>query len=776
MTDIPTVRLLIVEDNPVDVLWLKAELSGLKTAVFDIAHSSTLGEAVGRLKEEEFHLVLLDLGLPDGQGLDTFLHIEKQAPDTPIVVISGLDDESLALEAVRKGAQDYLVKDKWDGFLLSRSIAYAIERQRLIVQLRDTERSLCLSQESAKRSNRALRALTQCNHALIHATEESDFLQEVCRLIVETGGYRMAWIGMAMHDLNRSVKPVAVAGFVDGYLDAVSITWSNGETGRGPTGNAIRSGVPHINRNTLTDPDFFLWRPEALKRGYASSIALPLVGRDRIVGALTIYASDEDAFDEEELKLLTQLADDVGYEQRILEMRAEKEEADEALHGSEERFQAMFEGAEDAIYIKDRDLRLTHVNPSMARIFSRPASSLVGLRTDDLFPKEVALHVRGIDLRVLAGEIVEEERTLPVGGTSITFSILTVPLRDTTGAITGLCGVCRDITDWKRSVDQLSLAASAYPSRAMQAVLRQSEVAARKDSTLLLLGESGSGKDYLARYIHEHSLRATGPYFSINCSAVMPGLAESELFGHEKGAFTGAHGRKRGLLELAEGGTLLLNEIGELPLPLQAKLLTFLDTRKFTRVGGEREVSVNARLIAATNRDLDKEVEEGRFRKDLFYRINVFSLSIPPLRERLEDIPLLVQELLTGLQRELQITALPITDSRTMESLKGYHWPGNVRELRNVLERALIVSDGKHLRVHLPTSKPEQTEPGFEVRLDPHRSLHEVTDEVIHLLCTEALRVSRGNKKRAAQILRISRDSLYRYMAKFGMDMNGTDG
>ena len=177
--------------------------------------------------------------------------------------------------------------------------------------------------------------------------------------------------------------------------------------------------------------------------------------------------------------------------------------------------------------------------------------------------------------------------------------------------------------------------------------------------SVLLLGESGTGKDYLARFIHNHSSRAEGPFFAINCAAVSPELAESELFGHESGAFTGARGRKRGLLELAQQGTLLLNEIGELLPALQAKLLTFLDTRSFTRVGGEVNVSVDARLIAATNRDLEKEVSEGRFRNDLFYRLNVLSIRVPALRERIEDIPILAREIIALLVAEMDLSYTP---------------------------------------------------------------------------------------------------------------------
>ena len=299
------------------------------------------------------------------------------------------------------------------------------------------------------------------------------------------------------------------------------------------------------------------------------------------------------------------------------------------------------------------------------------------------------------DLRVLDGESVEELRTVSIGGGALVWNIARIPMRNAAGEIVGLCGIARDVTAWQRPQKPMLKDKVPYGSKSMQAALEMAGIAAARESIVLLLGESGSGKDHLAKWIHEHSRRANGPYFSINCAAIAPELAESELFGHEKGSFTGAVGRKRGLLELAEGGTLLLNEIGDLALRLQAKLLTFLDTRKFTRVGGEKEITVNARLIAATNRDLEKDVEAGRFRKDLFFRINVMSIEVPPLRNRPEDIPVLVQEILSKIQSELQLHDIPEIAPSALEKLKRYNWPGNVRELRNVLERALILSDGR---------------------------------------------------------------------------------
>ena len=203
----------------------------------------------------------------------------------------------------------------------------------------------------------------------------------------------------------------------------------------------------------------------------------------------------------------------------------------------------------------------------------------------------------------------------------------------------------------------------------MRSTLRSARLAAQTDTIVLLTGESGAGKDHIARYIHDHSKRAHGPFFSINCAAVSPELAESELFGYESGAFTGSKGPKRGLLELAEGGTILLNEIGELSPSLQAKLLTFLDTRQFTRVGGVKLFTVNARLIAATNRNLEKEVKHNRFRQDLFYRLDVFSIEVPPLRQRTEDIPGLVGDMVADLSSKLGLDSVPQIDPKALKAL-----------------------------------------------------------------------------------------------------------
>ncbi len=309
-----------------------------------------------------------------------------------------------------------------------------------------------------------------------------------------------------------------------------------------------------------------------------------------------------------------------------------------------------------------------------------------------------------------------------------------------------------------------------FVSETMKHTLNQARQVAQSDSIILLLGESGSGKDFLARYVHDHSRRSNGPFFTVNCAAVSPGLAESELFGHEPGAFTGARGRKRGLLELAEGGTLLLNEVGELSTSMQAKLLTFLDTRSFTRVGGETHIIVNARLIAATNRELDKEVIAGTFRSDLFYRLNVLSIKIPPLRRRIEDLPILIREIMSQLAEEMALPHLPELDEETVQILSGYNWPGNVRELRNVVERGLMLSESGNFNLSVLGLEGAQEEWSYTVGFPKNRSIHDITRDMKRSLVSEALRRSKGSKQDAATLLGISRHALAHQLKAVGLD------
>jgi formate hydrogenlyase transcriptional activator len=242
-------------------------------------------------------------------------------------------------------------------------------------------------------------------------------------------------------------------------------------------------------------------------------------------------------------------------------------------------------------------------------------------------------------------------------------------------------------------------------SPALRQVLKLVETVAASDSTVLLLGETGTGKELIARAVHEHSRRRSRTFVKLNCAAIPTGLLESELFGHEKGAFTGAIAQKIGRLELADQGTLFLDEVGDIPVEIQPKLLRALQEREFERLGSTHTKKVNVRLVAATNRDLEKMIEERQFRGDLYYRLNVFPIQIPPLRERQEDIPLLVRYFAEKFARQMQkpIDSIP---TETMSKLQRWHWPGNIRELENLIERAVILTTGSALHVPLPEIKP----------------------------------------------------------------------
>jgi transcriptional regulator with GAF, ATPase, and Fis domain len=272
----------------------------------------------------------------------------------------------------------------------------------------------------------------------------------------------------------------------------------------------------------------------------------------------------------------------------------------------------------------------------------------------------------------------------------------------------------------------------------------------------------------VASSIHRNSRRKQAPFIKLNCVAIPPDLLESELFGHEKGAFTGATARKPGKFELANGGTIFLDEIGDMPLALQAKILRVLQEKEFDRVGGTRTVQVDVRIICATNQDLAEMVAEGRFREDLYYRINVFALQLPPLRERKEDIPLLVDDFLAHTVPEARIS------SEALQRLIGYAWPGNVRELQNTVERAAVLSQGQNIDVaHLPDnmSRAFDHTPMVDRQNDAPLSLDDKLKEIEKSLIIDALKHTQGIQVRAAEDLGINQRSLWHRIKKYQIDV-----
>jgi two-component system response regulator AtoC len=291
-------------------------------------------------------------------------------------------------------------------------------------------------------------------------------------------------------------------------------------------------------------------------------------------------------------------------------------------------------------------------------------------------------------------------------------------------------------------------------------------VAGSPASTVLLMGESGTGKDLAAKVIHYNSGRAAKPFMNITCSALPDALLESELFGHERGAFTDARQQKMGLLESADGGTVFLDEIGEMVPGLQAKLLRFLEEKAFKRVGGSADIRVDARVIAATNRDLEEAVREGKFREDLYYRLNVMQIRIPPLREHASDVPSLVTFYLDIFNREFRKQVRGATDE-AMTQLRSYRWPGNIRELRNAVERAMLLADGEWLALeHFPMSGSRRAPAqGFEL---PEDGIS--LESVERALVVQALTRTAWNQTKAAALLGLNRDQIRYRVEKFGLE------
>ncbi len=410
----------------------------------------------------------------------------------------------------------------------------------------------------------------------------------------------------------------------------------------------------------------------------------------------------------------------------------ERKKTEEVLRASENRFRSLFEFSPDAIVATDADGRIAELNDQVTKFFGYGRAELLGQPVEMLIPERFrSAHPRH------RKEYSSEPRTRPMGiglelqgrrkdGTEFPVEIMLSPVETPGGRV--VLSVIRDLSEKKQAEEELerrarenqyleeelntihNFAEIIGESLGLKRVLKQVETVAATDVTVLILGETGTGKDLIARAIHNLSSRQGQTLVKLNCAAIPTGLLESELFGHEKGAFTGAISQKVGRLELAHRGTLFLDEVGDLPLELQPKLLRALQEKEFERLGGTRTIPVDARLIAATNRNLEKLVADREFRSDLYYRLRVFPITIPPLRERREDIPLLVRYFVSKHSRRLNrhIETIP---PDIMKALTRWDWPGNIRELENFIERAVILSSGPALRaplaeLEMPSSAP----------------------------------------------------------------------
>ncbi|MBW8040117.1 MAG: sigma-54-dependent Fis family transcriptional regulator [Planctomycetes bacterium] len=562
------IKVLLVEDNRLDILSTRKMLTGWKDSPFEVECASLLSEAIERLEKERFDAVLLDLGLPDSFGLETFTSMRAQAAHVPIVVLTGQDDEELSMNALQHGAQDYLIKGDINREALRRCLRYAIER---------------------KQNEEAL------------------------------------WIRNRI--IESSINPIAITD--------------------------LQGKLTYVNNAFLE-----LWT-------YQSA--------DDVIGKAVKEFWDKKS---EALSITEAVCSEGSWVGKIHSRRKDDGKLDLQL---------------SAFIVKEKDKS----SESLCMVFSFvDITELTHLRrrlkTEQSF----------------AGLIGHDKQML-------------------------------ELFDTIREVAQVNI-------------------------PVLIQGQSGTGKELVAIAIHNESSLVDKPFVPVNCGALPEGVLESELFGHVKGAFTGAVCDRKGRFELADGGTIFLDEIGDIPAPMQVKLLRVLQESTFQRVGGEETIKVDVRVISATNKNLTEEVSAGRFREDLFYRLCVVPVYLPPLCERRNDIPLLAEHLLKKALTEMSRQDVTLS-SEAVDVMMDYEWPGNVRELENALQYALVkCRDNVLMPEHLPlnihkTDVPGQPCPPKKTR---KKRKHKLNTEKVW----QALAETGGNKIEASQKLGVSRATLYRFI------------
>lgn len=447
------------------------------------------------------------------------------------------------------------------------------------------------------------------------------------------------------------------------------------------------------------------------------------------------------------------------------------------------RLNNILQSMSDGVIMVDSQGIITQVNPAAENIVGKAAREMSGKSIKDL------LGGQAYCIEMILGKqqpYHDVELILDALGDSIHCVSSGKPIMDDQGALSGGVILLRPMDKVQSLVNRFSGANANFHFRdiignsaAMQETIRMASLAAHSMSTVLLQGESGTGKEVFAQAIHNRSARRKGPFVAVNCGAIPRELIASELFGYSEGAFTGAkRGGRPGKFELASGGTLFLDEIGDMPLEQQVALLRVLQEKKITRIGGDKMIPVDIRVICATNRDLKQEVEKGRFRKDLYYRINVITINLPPLRKRREDIPLLVEHFLKKISRDwgMQVDRV---EPEVMTYLTRYNWPGNVRELQNVLERMISMADGPVIGLDLlpleiytngsgddqdPLSLPRVNRLFRERQHKKQLLAEKESQEIIALLAKHG-----GNVSRVARDLGVSRNTLYRKMKQYNI-------
>jgi two-component system, NtrC family, response regulator AtoC len=432
--------------------------------------------------------------------------------------------------------------------------------------------------------------------------------------------------------------------------------------------------------------------------------------------------------------------------------------------------ESVFDQLSDALVLYDPEFRVTGVNRAAEKLFGITADEMLGKHCQEIFQCSVCEPGCGVlvGLNQAPNAPSCTVRLHTDNGMERLVVMHTTQMFDDQAQLTGVVATIKDITE-ESAPQRREVIAESGPMREVVNFVRR--VAASEATTILLDGENGTGKDLIAKTLHYQSLRQAEPFIAINCAAIPDSLLESELFGYEKGAFTDARAQKRGIFELADKGTLFLDEIGEIPMMLQAKLLRVLEEQTFRRLGGLKDINLDLRVVAATNKNLREAVKEGAFRQDLYFRLNVIQISIPPLRERLDDILPLARFFIDHYNRKFKRNIEGVSDA-SAKLLLSHDWPGNVRELRNAIERAMILEESALITAPSLPISVAHSETGTAL---PAAPATEVVSDGLSLednersLLARALEKTNGNQTQAARLLRVTRDTLRYKMKKFNL-------
>jgi PAS domain S-box-containing protein len=659
----PALRILSLEDDPGDTELIQ-ELLETEGILCEVTRVDTQAAFQASLERGGIDLILADYTLPSFDGLSALKLAIGACPDVPFIFVSGTLGEDVAIEALKVGATDYVLKTRLSRLVPSVHRALREARERAEV----------------KRTEEALR-------------RSENYLAEAQRLS-RTGSF--GW-DLLSGEIYWSDETFRIFGLEPAMKPTVELVLQRTHVEDRPRVREMIDRAAAEGRDV--DYEHRLQMPDGSVK-FVRVVAHPSLGdgpaKLRFVGALT----------------------DITAWKR----------ADEALRESEERFRTMADTLPEAIWIRAlAPEAVLYVSPSFERIWGQPLEDLYrnpNLWAEAIHPQDreriAAGYAQWISAKDASCHDVEYRITRPDGSTRWIHDRGVLSLNEH-GKPDRVSGISTDITGRKQAEDDLQDAlreikklkdqlyeenialkeeidkASMFEeivgdSDALQTVLARVAKVAATDSTVLITGETGTGKELIARAIHKRSQRGANAFVSVNCAAIPSSLIGSELFGHEKGAFTGAMQRRLGRFELAEGGTIFLDEIGELPPETQIALLRVVQEREFERVGSAKTIRANVRVITATNRDLRASIDAGEFRRDLYYRLNVFPIEMPPLRERREDIPLLVEYFI---DRYAAKTGKKIRSINkvALDRLKSYNWPGNIRELQNVIERSIIVCE-----------------------------------------------------------------------------------